>query len=211
MSRKEWNEEEIDFIKSSYKKMTNREIGEVLGRSIHNVKNILYRCGIKRSERIIKKFRSEVRKKKIKFIRVPCIYPELSDCWNCTSHDKNSYSYPYIKRNKKFGKMSRYVWKLRFGPIPEGMLVCHHCDNPKCINPEHLFLGTRKDNTQDMLKKGRDNCWGKGARLLTAKQAIEIFNSDELGGVLADKHNVSATTINNIKRRKHYREITANI
>lgn len=49
----------------------------------------------------------------------------------------------------------RVTWELSHGPIPAGMLVCHRCDTPACVRPDHLFLGTAKDNTQDMLEKGR--------------------------------------------------------
>lgn len=49
----------------------------------------------------------------------------------------------------------RIAWIARHGDIPEGMFVLHRCDNPPCCNPDHLFLGTSKDNTQDMLEKGR--------------------------------------------------------
>lgn len=53
----------------------------------------------------------------------------------------------------------RYSWQLANGPIPGGLNVCHHCDNPKCVRPDHLFLGTQRDNLQDMAGKGRASRW----------------------------------------------------
>jgi hypothetical protein len=52
-------------------------------------------------------------------------------------------------------KAHRVAWELSRGKIPQGMSVLHHCDNPPCVNPDHLFIGTQKDNAQDMGRKGR--------------------------------------------------------
>ena len=78
-------------------------------------------------------------------------------CW-IWSGSKGRNGYGRIMSSKEsnaFLSSHRVAWELFNGKIPRGMLVCHHCDIPFCVNPSHLFLGTSKDNTQDMMKKGR--------------------------------------------------------
>ena len=70
---------------------------------------------------------------------------------------------------------TRWLWEQKHGPIPEGMLVLHKCDIRSCVNDEHLFLGTYKDNAQDMVNKGRSNHGPRHPRAkLTAEDAVRI-------------------------------------
>lgn len=75
----------------------------------------------------------------------------------CWVNPNTSYpGYPKMSIRGRQWVASRVAWSIVNGPIPNGMIVCHHCDNPKCIRPEHLFLGTEKDNAQDKIRKKRD-------------------------------------------------------
>lgn len=69
-------------------------------------------------------------------------------------------SRPYGNYYREFAH--RFSYRLHYGDIPEKMFICHSCDNPGCVNPNHLFLGSPKDNVEDALKKGR---WGTPAML----------------------------------------------
>jgi hypothetical protein len=76
-------------------------------------------------------------------------------CIECTSHHRLSTGYYLMMFNYQRKSLHRHVYEEMFGEIPEGLVVRHKCDNRGCINPEHLELGTSKDNSQDMVKHGR--------------------------------------------------------
>ena len=80
-----------------------------------------------------------------------------SACWNWTG-SLNEKGYGLFRiggRKGKAEKAHRVSWEMFNGPIPENLHVLHLCDNRKCVNPEHLFLGTHQDNMKDMMTKGR--------------------------------------------------------
>lgn len=75
----------------------------------------------------------------------------VNDCWVCTSHKSNNSGYPV----KHGGTLNRFVYKWIVGDIEENKQICHSCDNRKCINPNHLWMGTFKENQLDKIKKNR--------------------------------------------------------
>jgi hypothetical protein len=100
------------------------------------------------------------------------------DCWNWTAAKQGNQKYGQCRGPD--GRMTgahRVSYWLEHGEIPEGMVVCHRCDNGLCVNPEHLFLGTPKDNTRDSIQKGRQ---ARGANLNHSPQVGSLNHGAKL-------------------------------
>lgn len=126
-------------------------------------------------------------------------------CFVCTSHINSRLGYPEITVNKNRWRMNRYIYTINKGEIPKGLIVRHTCDNPKCINPDHLIIGTYSDNNWDRTLRNRNNDINgekNGQAKLTEKQVIEILNSKLSTSKLGKLYGVTRITIGSIKRKK---------
>lgn len=91
------------------------------------------------------------------FMRFVSIHDDnLNGCWEWMG-SKNDQGYGNFKLINKAYKAHRISYMLFIGDIPENMCVCHSCDNPSCVNPAHLWLGTNQDNVDDKMRKGRQS------------------------------------------------------
>lgn len=117
--------------------------------------------------------------------------------------------YGYLSVKGKTIGAHREAYRRFRGPIPKGLLVCHSCDTPLCVNPNHLFLGTHKDNTDDMLSKRRHR---HGIGVGTAKlsdETVRAIRTDSRGpSELARVMGVSKATISKIKNGKAWTHVS---
>lgn len=120
------------------------------------------------------------------------------ECWEYLGKDASRGGHLRIRKDDaKRIHVHRLAWEAyNAEPVPDGLYVLHHCDNPKCFNPNHLFLGTIKDNVYDMLGKGRHRPPSK----LTKEQRQEIAQSPLSANALASQYNVTPARIRQIKR-----------
>ena len=133
---------------------------------------------------------------------------KTSGCWIWTAAkrgDKRVYGLFRIGAKEGNVAAHRFSYELKYGTIPIGKLVCHNCDNPSCVNPAHLFLGTHQDNAIDREKKKRSKT--HGAQKLNARQARLIKSSSLSQTKLAKKFKVSRTTIASIRKGKTWKSV----
>lgn len=137
------------------------------------------------------------------------------DCW-IWSAGHSSDGYGKVRWQNRVMRAHRAAWEIFRGAVPDGLFVLHRCDNPPCVNPNHLFLGTQEDNVRDCLRKGR---FRRGIRppesqrgeknnysKLTVVKVKEIRTLYRQGGCtlrgLGEAYGVSYGTIDNAIRKK---------
>lgn len=108
-------------------------------------------------------------------------------CWEWLGRlERSGYARIRRHRSRKRVLVHRYSYELKHGPVPVGLLVLHTCDNRKCVNPKHLYVGTHQDNYDDMFRRGRSNK-AQGERHGNAKlsdhAALELLERYRAGGV----------------------------
>jgi len=132
----------------------------------------------------------------------------FDDCWEWIA-SKIPAGYGQIHNNGTMLRAHRVAWELMRGPIPKGLCLLHHCDNRACVNPNHLFLGTKADNMADMEAKGRRrSAPPRGVNSPNAKLTNEKVRAIRLSTlpqrVLAKMHGVHQSTIWTVKHRKSW-------
>lgn len=148
-----------------------------------------------------------------------CRRDERTGCLICSAApDKNGYCRIYIPGNpkKKMQLAHRVAWEIAKGPIPDGLCVLHNCpsgDNPSCVNVDHLFLGTMRDNTQDMMAKGRHRYITRPGEAharakLTAPQVMAIYRDKRPNTVIAPEFGTSSANVGRIKRGEAWASVT---
>lgn len=131
-------------------------------------------------------------------------------CWNGLVTEKG---YGRFVAKRRVILAHRFSWSVRNGAIPKGLLICHSCDNPPCVNPAHLWAGTVQDNNRDMLDKGRARITHHrgekhGRAKLTEIEIGQIRTSTGLTQIrLANHYGVSQVLISKIQRRAIWKHV----
>lgn len=135
------------------------------------------------------------------------------ECWPWLGH-LNQHGYGMCAgRGLIADNAHRWAWRLARGEIPAGLWVLHRCDNRVCVNPDHLWLGTAKDNTQDMLAKGRNRPpigERAGNTKLTAEDIVSIRTAVSAGEkqlTIARRVGISRSAVSGIARRRRWRSV----
>lgn len=195
---KQWTAKEIKILKSFYDTKEKEELSLLLfNRTWEAITGKAKRLKLNYwNEK--KRFWTKVNKQK------------LHECWIWIGiQNKNSYGYLCINRRKFLAH--RFSWIINNGNIPDKLCVLHKCDNPSCVNPNHLFLGTQAENIADMVKKNRQ-CVLKGENHSRCKLKIkDIEKIKSLTNKLTKKEiakifNITRQYVGQIQQNKTWRQ-----
>lgn len=125
----------------------------------------------------------------------------------CWIWNKMVGKYPQWWYKNKQIYVHRWSYETFVGPIPKNYDVCHQCDTPACVNPKHLFVGTRQDNMNDAVLKGRHARGETNQNKLTEEQVLEIRTKKGKYVDIALDYNITPEQVSNIIRRKSWKHI----
>jgi len=135
-----------------------------------------------------------------------------SGCWLWIGA-YSSFGYGQLWGGKSFGVPGNIAahqasWIFNRGPIPDGMVIMHKCDNPSCVNPDHLRVGTFKDNTADMLRKNRSPKGESSYRAILKEADIKVIRDRSIPiKELTKRFGVTKAAIDNIRLRRSWRHV----
>lgn len=192
-------------LKSSAYRSINRDIPKFCSDS----------CRLKNARKKYRKFvwqkasQEERQKHLIEYFEKNVI--RKNGCWDWKNNLSDRYPRIYFSKTEKRISAHIFSWKLHFGDIPSGMNVCHKCDNTRCTNPSHLFLGSSADNIKDKVNKNRQ-AYGEShgnVKLndLKVKEIKKLLTMGITMTRIAKDFGVNISTIERIKNKKTWKHI----
>jgi len=131
-------------------------------------------------------------------------------CWLWIGGKFGSGYGAFNDRNRKPQGAHRISWLFHFGEIPSGLLVCHHCDNPICVRPDHLFVGTEKDNQVDRVRKGRGGIGERNGNSKLTTEKVKLMRQKLAAGatttMVAKEFGVSQEMASYIRLNRYWKE-----
>lgn len=136
-----------------------------------------------------------------------CVVVSSGGCWLWTGH-KARFGHGILLIDGKKRGAHRVSWIAHHGPIPDGMCVCHRCDVPACVNPDHLFLGTVKENFDDMRAKNRQPFGERSGRAKLTEGDVRLIRMDTRAQKdIAGEFGITGTLVRKIKNREIWKHV----